>query len=118
MPESLQNQLFLAEKTFLTAISEGPAAIEAFMLSWSALEKTINGSIDLDKETVAYAYNAAARIEIIAKFFVQLHQETSAVTLSLQNDLDAIFADLNIDDSFHRTGSCLSICGHKIAKDF
>jgi Mating-type protein beta 1 len=101
MSKSLKDQFSIIEDEFLTAISQGPAAVQAFDCSWSSLQATFEVAIkedSVDDETFILARQIFTRIEVIARRFLELHAETEAIVSSLQSDLDVIFADLNITE--------------------
>ena len=101
MSKSLKDQFSVVEDEFLTAISQGSAAVEAFDRSWSSLQATFEEAIkddSVDDETFTLAQQIYTRIEVIATQFLELHVETEAIVSSWQSDLDSIFADLNISE--------------------
>ena len=112
MPDSLYSQLAHAEEVLILAISHGSADAEAFYDFSSRLEASFDDAVQqkrVDMKTIELAQQAASRIEIIARQSLELHEEADSVVLSIQNELDVIFAELNLGTSSRKSGGVLFI---------
>jgi hypothetical protein len=87
----LRSQFSSVEETFLTSII-GPSEMESFAHFWSGLQFTVAEGIKqqmLDEETLAQAHVVACRVNTMAELIID--------SVSFQNDLAPLFADLSID---------------------
>ena len=92
MSSLLRSQFSSVEETFLTSIMHGPPAMESFAQFWLGLQLTVAEGIKqqiLDEETLAQAHVVACRVKTIAEPLIH--------SMSFENDLAPLFADLNID---------------------
>ena len=108
----LQAQLLDVEDSFLTSLSSGPMAIQAFSLTFSDLQAAFDKEMEqnsVDDETMTAFYQVVTRIEIIARRFVEHFEQADVLAASLRDDLDAIFANLALDD-VSNSGSFSQIC--------
>ena len=95
----LRSQFSSVEETFLTSMIK-PPAMESFALFWSGLQLTVEEGIKLqilDEETLAQAHVVACRVNSMAGQLLDLYEKSDAFTVSFQNDLAPLFADLSVD---------------------
>ena len=85
----LCSQFSGVEKTFLTSIVQGLPAMESFAHFWSGLQSTVTEGQILDEETLAQAHVVACRVKAMAELLMD--------SMSFQNDLAPLFADLSVD---------------------
>ena len=67
--------------------------MESFAHFWSGLQLTVTEGQILDEETLAQAYVVACRVKTMADLLMDLLNDS----VSFQNDLVPLFADLSID---------------------
>jgi len=99
MASPFHPQLACAEEKFISSLSQGPEAVQAFYLFWSGLQATFSKAVQeerVDKDTLELAHQVVPRVEIIAKKFLELHEGAESLALSLQDGLDVIFANLDL----------------------
>ena len=74
--------------------------MESFAHFWSGLHLTVAEGIKqqiLDEETLTQAHVIACRVKTMAEQLMDLYEKSDAFTVSFQNDLAPLLADLSID---------------------
>ena len=101
MLTTLKEELAAVEEAFISSISEGPEAVEAFYQSWNRLQTSLDTMLTqgpVDEEMSAQAHRVASTIEILASRFLELYETSDTVTAQLEGDLQSAFADLRIEE--------------------
>ena len=96
----LRSQFSSVEETFLTSMI-GPPAMESFAQFWSGLQLTVADGIKmqiLDEGTLAQAHVVACRVKTVTERLIDLYEKSDTFTVSFQNDLAPLFADLSVDE--------------------
>jgi len=97
MTQSLRDRLLQADAMSLSLISQDPSEMETFYRFWSGLEAEVSQAVDQaseDSETMSLAHQVASRVEALASRFLDFYDDVDAVTTSLQQDLEGLFAEL------------------------
>ena len=95
----LRSQLSSVEETFLTSMI-GPPEMESFAHFWSGLHLTVAEGVKLqilDEGTLAQAHIVTSRVKTVAERLMDLYEKSDAFTVSFQNELASLFADLSFD---------------------
>lgn len=95
----LRSKFSSVEEAFLTSII-GPPEMESFAQFWSGLQSTVAEGVKqqiLDEETLAEAHVVACRVNKMAELIIDLYEKSDTFTVSSQNDLAPLFADLSVD---------------------
>lgn len=102
MDASLHNRLLHVEEEFILAVNEGKTALLAFDNMWSGI------SVDLDQavrtkavsgNTSALGNSVALRIATLSEYLLDFQNSADAMSSSLQDDLESIFARVEINDT-------------------
>ena len=113
MSSSLYAKLLSAEQELLLSLSQGPAAVDAFDQSWSAIQKQLENAIassEVNEETLTLAHHVFSRVEILSSRFLELYEQADVFTSSLQKDLDDLFSTMSLEDPSERTGIKHLLC--------
>ena len=74
--------------------------MESFAQFWSSLHLTVAEGVKLqilDEGTLAQAHVVTCKVKTVAERLMELYEKSDAFTVSFQNDLAPLLADLNID---------------------
>ena len=96
----LRSQLSRVEESFLISITQGLPAMESFAHFWSGLQLNVAEGIKqqiLDEETLTEVQVVACRVKTMTEQLMDLYEKSDAFTVSFQNDLAPLLADLSID---------------------
>ena len=100
MNDSLRPRFEQSEVSFISAVSSGPASVEAFYETWSDLQHDFLEAMKnnvVDEETCSVAHLVAMRIELIASLFMESTTIADALTASFAAELESLFARLSIN---------------------
>ena len=96
----LRSQFSSVEEKFLTSMIQGLPAMESFAHFWSDVQLTVTEGIRqqiLDEETLTQVHVVACRVKTMTEQLIDLYDKSDAFTVSFQNDLAPLLADLSID---------------------
>jgi len=99
-PPSLRAQLLSAYNMSLDLLTQDDSQVDAFYQFWMQLQSSLSQAVEedsLDAETLGLAHQVVSTVEILASGFLDLHKQTTSITVSLQSDLQQLFTDLHID---------------------
>ena len=105
MHASLHNRLSKAENDFFSATGRGGLALAAFHDSWSSLCRDLDHSSrtnSLDTTTSTLWQTTATRVNIASEHLLDLKSRAKSITSAYQDELDAIFARVNLDTADSR----------------
>ncbi|KAF8203826.1 C-terminal domain of homeodomain 1-domain-containing protein [Pholiota molesta] len=101
MGESLHSQFLKAEETLVFTLSAGPKAVQSFDTLWSTLYNNLVDAMEqntVDDSSLSAIHQVATRVQTLATRFLELYNNVGHITECLQQDLDAAFADLTLED--------------------
>ncbi|KAF9460090.1 C-terminal domain of homeodomain 1-domain-containing protein [Collybia nuda] len=102
MPTSLHDRLLHVEEQFFIAINEGGTALSAFDNMWSSISIDLDQAVRtgaIDDETFTLGNSVSLRIAILSDYLLEFQNSADAMSLSLQDSLESIFARVEISDT-------------------
>lgn len=98
---SLQRRLFHAEQSLLDAVEEGPRALKSFYESWTSLGRDIEYAVrhrTLGSDTHSMIKVVSARVEILAKAFLDTHLHIHSLTDDLMTELGDTLSQFGLSE--------------------
>nr|AGS09310.1 a1 homeodomain mating type protein [Heterobasidion parviporum] len=98
---TLQRRLFRAEQSLLDAVEEGPQALKSFYESWTSLGRDIEHAVrhrTLGSDTHSMIKVVSARVQILAKAFLDTHLHIHSLTDDLMTELGDTLSQFGLSE--------------------